>query len=92
VIAITAVKATELQNLLIVIIRLFVSRHPDNLFPPQPMISTDPRLLRVGRTPLCLHEPFYILGCQLWPLDSDREVNDLAGKLERHLIILVIHR
>src|SRR5262249_43910433 len=39
-----------------------------------------------------LHEALLVLGRQLRTVDGQRQLVELAGELERHLVVLVVHR
>ena len=38
------------------------------------------------------HQPFLVFGRQLRPVDLERQLVELAGERERHLVVLVVHR
>src|SRR5689334_4684861 len=49
-------------------------------------------LLRIRRGALRFLQFSYVVGRQLRRIERDRQLVDLAGELERHLIILVVDR
>jgi hypothetical protein len=38
--------------------------------------------------PLCFSQSLFVLGRELWPVDRQRQLVEIAGEAERHLVVV----